>query len=73
MKNPQIIDPGHYQPMPRRNGLGHTIELCRQNFADGEGFAGRLSMAEVTDNGEFSNFSDYDRVLLMLNRLESRT
>ena len=52
--------------MPWRNGLGTTVELAREDLADGSGFAWRLSMADVTDDGEFSNFSGYDRCLLLL-------
>jgi len=52
--------------MPWRNGLGTTVELAREDLADGSGFAWRLSMADVTSDGEFSNFSGYDRCLLLL-------
>lgn len=52
--------------MPWRNGLGTTVELAREDLADGSGFAWRLSMADVTSDGEFSNFSGYDRTLLLL-------
>ena len=61
-----IISPEKYQSMPWRNGLGTTIELLKKDLADGEGFAWRLSMADVTSDGEFSNFSGYDRCLLLL-------
>lgn len=52
--------------MPWRNGLGSTVELLRQELDDGSGFAWRLSMADVASDGEFSNFSGYDRTLLLL-------
>ena len=52
--------------MPWRNGLGTTVELRRQDLDDGSGFAWRLSMADVAEDGEFSNFSGYDRTLLLL-------
>jgi environmental stress-induced protein Ves len=52
--------------MPWRNGLGTTVELAKDDLADGDGFAWRLSMADVTSDGEFSNFSGYDRCLLLL-------
>ena len=61
-----IIDPASFIAMPWRNGLGTTIELLKQDLPDGDGFAWRLSMAEVTTNGAFSNFSGYDRTLLLL-------
>jgi len=52
--------------MPWRNGLGTTVELLKQDRADGDGFVWRLSMADVTTDGEFSNFAGYDRSLLLL-------
>jgi hypothetical protein len=61
-----LIEPTSYRAMPWRNGLGTTIELLKQDLPDGDGFAWRLSMAEVATDGEFSNFSGYDRTLLLL-------
>ena len=61
-----ILGPDTFHAMPWRNGLGTTIELLKQDLADGDGFAWRLSMADVTTDGEFSNFSGYDRTLLLL-------
>ena len=61
-----IIEPASFHAMPWRNGLGTTIELLKQDLPDGDGFAWRLSMADVTTNGEFSNFGGYDRTLLLL-------
>jgi environmental stress-induced protein Ves len=52
--------------MPWRNGLGSTVELAKQDRPDGDGFAWRLSMADVASDGAFSNFSGYDRTLLLL-------
>jgi len=61
-----IHAPDTFLTMPWRNGLGTTIELLKQDLPQGEGFAWRLSMADVTTDGEFSNFSGYDRTLLLL-------
>jgi hypothetical protein len=61
-----IIEPTSYIAMPWRNGLGTTIELLKQDLPDGDRFAWRLSMAEVASDGKFSNFSGYDRTLLLL-------
>ena len=61
-----ILGPDTFHAMPWRNGLGTTIELLKQDLPQGEGFAWRLSMADVTTDGEFSNFSGYDRTLLLL-------
>ena len=38
----------------------------KEALPDGDGFAWRLSMADVTTDGEFSNFRGYDRTLLLL-------
>lgn len=61
-----IVKPSSYRSMPWRNGLGSTVELLKQDLPDGDGFAWRLSMADVSSDGEFSNFSGYDRTLLLL-------
>jgi environmental stress-induced protein Ves len=66
MTDVTIVEPASFHAMPWRNGLGTTIELLKQDLPDGDGFAWRLSMADVTTNGEFSNFSGYDRTLLLL-------
>ena len=61
-----IIEPTSFRAMPWRNGLGTTIELLKQDRPDGDGFAWRLSKADVTADGAFSNFNGYDRTLLLL-------
>jgi environmental stress-induced protein Ves len=61
-----LFSPDTYRSMPWRNGLGTTVELLKQERAGGDGFAWRLSMADVTADGEFSNFVGYDRILLLL-------
>ena len=50
--------------MPWRNGLGSTIELVKH--WSGDSFQWRLSMADVTQDGAFSDFSGYDRCLLLM-------
>lgn len=52
--------------MPWKNGLGFTVEMLREDLPGDSGFAWRLSMADVTMDGEFSNFEGYDRILLLL-------
>jgi environmental stress-induced protein Ves len=66
MTTATILGPDSFLAMPWRNGLGTTIELLKQDLPEDGGFAWRLSMAEVTTDGEFSNFSGYDRTLLLL-------
>ena len=52
--------------MPWKNGLGTTIELLRKNTSDSDEFLWRLSKAAVSSDGAFSNFSGYDRTLVLL-------
>jgi environmental stress-induced protein Ves len=66
MTTATILGPDTFRAMPWRNGLGTTIELLKQDLPGGDGFAWRLSMADVTTDGEFSNFNGYDRTLLLL-------
>jgi environmental stress-induced protein Ves len=53
-----------YTAMPWRNGLGNTTELAREDAASG--FLWRLSRADVTADGPFSDFPGIDRFLLLL-------
>lgn len=62
----RILKPTDYITMPWRNGKGNTIELLKEALPDSDGFAWRLSMADVTSDGEFSNFGGYQRTLLLL-------
>ena len=59
-----ITKPEDFITMPWRNGLGSTIELVKH--WSGDSFQWRLSMADVTQNGAFSDFSGYDRCLLLM-------
>ena len=59
-----ITKPEDFITMPWRNGLGSTIELVMH--WSGDSFQWRLSMADVTQNGAFSDFSGYDRCLLLM-------
>jgi len=51
--------------MPWKNGGGVTHELLRVPTA-GDGFAVRLSIAEVAADGPFSRFPGVDRVITLL-------
>ena len=62
----QIYPPDSFRSMPWRNGLGHTIELMAEYLPESTEFAWRLSMADVVSDGRFSDFSGYDRTLLLL-------
>ena len=60
---------GDYRSMPWRNGKGTTTELAVGYGPDGETagrFAWRLSLADVPDSGPFSDFTGYDRTIMMV-------
>ena len=66
MKPFKIYSPQSFQTLPWRNGLGSTVELLAETPNKNEAFSWRLSIASVTKNGPFSDFSGYDRTLLLL-------
>ena len=61
----KITSPDDFITMPWRNGLGSTIEVLKHQ--PGDSFQWRLSMADVTEDGAFSDFSGYDRCLILIN------
>lgn len=61
-----IESPDKFISMPWKNGLGHTVELIKEQSKDGTQFIWRLSMADVVADGNFSDFSGYDRILILL-------
>ena len=59
-----ILTPDDYQTMPWRNGGGITHEIA---LAEGpNGFAWRLSIAEVATSGPFSKFEGKERILTVI-------
>jgi len=65
MSGVKIHSPDDFITMPWRNGLGSTIEVLKHQ--PGDSFQWRLSMADVTEDGAFSDFSGYDRCLILIN------
>ncbi len=59
---PRILSRLEFVDMPWKNGRGHTSEIFRID-ANGR-MVFRISSAEVSASGEFSDFSDYDRSLV---------
>ncbi|MEH3023657.1 MAG: HutD family protein [Pseudomonas oryzihabitans] len=53
-----------YQRMPWRNGLGSTLEIARDTPADDFGW--RLSLADVTQSGDFSPFAGMTRIISVI-------
>jgi environmental stress-induced protein Ves len=62
----KIIPSSSYKTLPWKNGKGQTIELAINENATLENFDWRLSIASVTENGLFSNFSGYLRNLVLI-------
>jgi environmental stress-induced protein Ves len=62
----KLLGPADYKVMPWKNGRGSTTELAIQpEDAALAAFDWRLSMADVTEDGDFSRFPGYDRTLLV--------
>ena len=62
----RIYTPLDYTSMPWKNGRGSTLELAKETLGTSGEFLWRLSIAGVVENGAFSDFSGYDRTLLLL-------
>jgi uncharacterized protein len=60
----QIILSNSYQQMPWKNGGGVTQEICR--YPKQEAFHWRVSMATVNQDGDFSFFEGYQRIISIL-------
>ena len=61
------FDREHLPCVPWKNGGGVTREIaCYPAGADVESFAWRMSIAEITRDGPFSDFSGIDRVITLL-------
>lgn len=55
-----------YKKMRWKNGLGYTLELARSAGDDLAHFEWRISMADVSASGAFSNFLGMQRILSVL-------
>jgi environmental stress-induced protein Ves len=66
MKPFKIHPPESFRTLPWRNGLGSTVELLVEKSTQHEEFSWRLSIASVATGAPFSDFSGYDRTLLLL-------
>lgn len=62
---PRSVLPSDWQTAPWRNGGGVTHELLK--LGEGaQGFALRISVAEVASDGPFSRFDGVDRAIVLL-------
>lgn len=59
-----ILGPADFRSLPWRNGRGQSLELHREPDADD--FLWRLTRSAIVEDGPFSDFSGYDRHLLVL-------
>lgn len=62
----RIISPQNFKTIPWKNGLGETTELAISEGGTLDEFDWRLSIASVTENGVFSDFSGYARNLILI-------
>ena len=61
-----ILSPETFNTIPWKNGLGHTTELAINSGGNLDNFDWRLSIASVVNDGDFSNFSGYQRHLVLI-------
>jgi environmental stress-induced protein Ves len=62
----KITTPEEFTVVPWKNGLGHTTELAISDGGSLDNFDWRLSIASVVNDGDFSNFSGYQRNLVLI-------
>lgn len=62
----EIINPSQFKIIPWKNGQGKTTELAINAAGNLDDFDWRLSIATVTSDGLFSDFSGYDRNLVLI-------
>ena len=60
------LSPETFKTIPWKNGLGHTTELAISSGGNLDNFDWRLSIASVVNDGDFSNFSGYQRNLVLI-------
>lgn len=58
------IHPNDYTVMPWKNGLGKTTEIAQAAHPDkADGYAWRISIADIVTDGPFSRFDGYQRLI----------
>ena len=61
-----VLSPELFKTIPWKNGQGETIELAMNYGGHLDDFVWRLSMASVVEDGVFSDFSGYQRNLILI-------
>jgi hypothetical protein len=64
--NITLLTPAQFKKIPWKNGRGITTELALNTGGNVDDFQWRLSIASVTENGLFSDFSGYWRNLVLI-------
>lgn len=62
----ELLSSNDYKKMPWKNGAGYTLELARSTGEVLTEFDWRISMADVTTSGAFSQFNGMQRLLTVL-------
>ena len=62
----ELIEPKQFKTIPWKNGLGETTELAINGGGNLDSFDWRLSIASVVNDGVFSDFSGYQRNLVLI-------
>ena len=62
----KTIPPSQFKQIPWKNGKGVTTELAISEGGSISQFDWRLSIASVTEDGAFSDFSGYERNLILI-------
>lgn len=62
----EVIEPSQFKIILWKNGQGKTTELAINTGGNLDNFDWRLSIATVTGDGVFSDFSGYDRNLVLI-------
>jgi environmental stress-induced protein Ves len=60
------LKPADYRVMPWKNGGGTTTEIMVEPGGAATGYDWRLSIADVAQSGPFSDFSGYDRAIMLV-------
>ena len=66
MSEVQVFRASDYPRMPWKNGGGSTEEITRDAGQGLDGFGWRLSIADISESGEFSRFDGYQRIITVL-------
>jgi len=61
-----ILSPEQFKTVPWKNGKGSTVELAINAGGNVDNFDWRLSIADMVQSGVFSDFSGYQRHLVMI-------